>query len=180
MDNLQTIIINSLRYCKGGRTVSNSEAMPQIWQDLANEFNKPPNQEVVIAQVDCDAQRDLCYGMHYQFFAKVTSYMPDFISLYRTIGYHMFLILYVGPIQCSTWPTSALYGCTASGGEWVHLDQSLRESDYYICEEMCIGQGQPGCCFLSNSLGCAWKVGANVSQDDSDQAIAITCGPSGN
>ena len=53
---------------------SNCEAMPQIWQDLANDFNKPPSHEVVVAQVNCYAQRELCYGMQYDyFFAKANS-----------------------------------------------------------------------------------------------------------
>ena len=36
--------------------------MPAIWQDLANEFNKPQDQEVAIAKVNCEVERDLCYG----------------------------------------------------------------------------------------------------------------------
>ena len=48
--------------------------MPPIWQDLANEFNKPQNQEIVIAQVDCQVERDLCYGMHIIFSSETIQF----------------------------------------------------------------------------------------------------------
>ena len=53
---------------------SNCKTMPPIWQDLANEFNKPQNQEIVIAQVDCQVERDLCYGMHIIFSSETIQF----------------------------------------------------------------------------------------------------------
>ena len=82
-------------------------------------------------------------------------------------------------IACSTWPTTSIYGCTVSGGDWELLDNSLLESDSTICETKCISKGTHGCCYLGNALGCWWKQGSDVSQDESDSGIAVTCGTNG-
>ena len=89
--------------------------------------------------------------------------------------YCTFAILFIAPGICSTWPTNAAYGCTASGGGWVSMNDSLRESDFIICEKMCSSQGTNGCCYLSNAYGCYWKQDAEVSQGASDNGLAVTC-----
>ena len=36
--------------------------MHPLWVDLANEFNKGDDQEVVVAQVNCAVEIDICSG----------------------------------------------------------------------------------------------------------------------
>ena len=86
----------------------------------------------------------------------------------------------LGAIQCSTWPTQVGYigyTCTATGGEYLLLDQSLGESDHAICEKMCIKQGEKGCCLFSTPY-CYWKPDADVtSHMDDYNSTATTCRP---
>ena len=84
---------------------------------------------------------------------------------------------FVVSIKCSPWPTSTTYGCTTSGGDWMYL--TLSESDTTSCEDMCIAQGQAGCCYFDEDVGCYLKPGADVSQEDGDKALAVTCIPNG-
>ena len=44
--------------------------MHPIWQEMAKEFNKVGNQEVVIAEVNCEKERDLCYGKVFVLFSE--------------------------------------------------------------------------------------------------------------
>ena len=46
--------------------------MHPIWQEMAKEFNREQNQEVVIAEVDCDKERELCYGKSDTFIHEAT------------------------------------------------------------------------------------------------------------
>ena len=85
-------------------------------------------------------------------------------------------------IACSTWPTTSIYGCTGSGGDWELLDNSLREPTIYTyqldstkCEQKCISQGTHGCCYLDNELGCYWKQGSDASHREGDHGIAVAC-----
>ena len=78
-------------------------------------------------------------------------------------------------IICYAWPTSEHYGCTADGDSWTSLDSSLDTSETSACEELCIGQGEDGCCYLGNGYGCYWKGGAGVSSDDGDTSISVKC-----
>jgi hypothetical protein len=48
-------------------------------------------------------------------------------------------------------------------------------SETSACEELCIGQGEDGCCFLSNNHGCYWKGEAGVVDDDDDIALSVKC-----
>ena len=85
----------------------------------------------------------------------------------------------LGAIQCATWPTQVGYigyTCTARGGEYLLLNQSLGESDHAICEKMCIKQGEKGCCFFSTPY-CYWKPDADVTLQDDYNSTAITCRP---
>ena len=38
--------------------------MQPLWEDLANEFNKRDDQEVVIAKVNCAVETDICSGIY--------------------------------------------------------------------------------------------------------------------
>ena len=78
-------------------------------------------------------------------------------------------------IACSTWPTTSIYGCTGSGGDWELLDNYLLELDATICEQKCISQGTHGCCYLDKELGCYWKQGSDASHREGDDGIAVTC-----
>ena len=74
----------------------------------------------------------------------------------------------LGAMQCATWPTQVGhigYTCTATGGDYLLLNQSLGETDHAICKKMCIEQGENGCCFFSTPY-CYWKPGADVTYQD--------------
>ena len=78
-------------------------------------------------------------------------------------------------IICYAWPISENYGCTSDGDSWTSLDSSMDTSETSACEELCLGQGKDGCCYLSIDHGCWWKGGAGVSKDDSDAAMSVKC-----
>ena len=56
---------------------------------------------------------------------------------------------------------------------------ALSESDTTSCEDACIAQGQAGCCYFDEDVGCYLKPEADVSQEDGDKALAVTCIPNG-
>ena len=75
--------------------------------------------------------------------------------------------------MCSTWPTSEAFSCTEDGGGWKSLDNSLGTSQTSACQQLCVAEGENGCCYLSQNLGCYWKVGAGVYSIGS--GIAVEC-----
>ena len=75
-------------------------------------------------------------------------------------------------IVCSTWPTSPIYDCTINidndpdwTGTWTELDGDMDSSETSACEELCIGQGEDGCCWVDDTWGCWWFGGSEVSRE---------------
>ena len=80
-------------------------------------------------------------------------------------------------MACSSWPETTRWGCL-NGGDWTELDRSMGISQTADCELLCHQQNSNGCCYLSDSSGCYWRISAEVSTSSS-QGLAVACVMSG-
>ena len=88
--------------------------------------------------------------------------------------------LYLEPskLTCSSWKEATGWSCQ-NGGDWTELDGSLGISQTAECELLCRQQLSNGCCELSDSYGCYWKISAEVSSSSSQSVLAVACVVSG-
>ena len=47
------------------------------------------------------------------------------------------------------------------------------------CEQLCIEEGEKGCCFLNTGRGCYWKRFAEATGDEGDTSLAVSCSSAG-
>jgi len=77
-------------------------------------------------------------------------------------------------LKCNTWPNSSNYGCNKEGDDWKLLDSETFGTAE--CQSLCrLHATNEGCCFVSDSYGCAWKGGAAVTNDPNDDGLAVAC-----
>ena len=99
-------------------------------------------------------------------------------TIFQLSNYNVSLSLLVKETTCHTWPTSEKFGCTGDGADWKSLDKSLDTSQTSACEQLCIKEGENGCCFLGKGFGCYWKGGAAVTSG-TGSSLAVICSGAG-
>ena len=80
-------------------------------------------------------------------------------------------------MTCSSWPEATEWGCS-NGGGWTGLDSSMGISQTAECELLCRQQNSDGCCYLSDSHGCYWRISSEAGvgeQVPQVPGLAVTC-----